>query len=728
MTITKSAHVTVEEVAKTFGRPSATRPKLLTSSATECPKPVSDIVISKLGFVCYLLLVFWNLPSAAADSASFDKTVKPFLNKHCVACHGADAPEGDISLSALTVDLSNEATAKSWEQVYHQLTLARMPPKEEEQPDAHTRAVVLRWLEQEFARAGIKVENKLARPGYGNYVKHELLFGDTEARPSFSPPRLWRIRPAVYERSLQQLAKGGKFVKPFTLRSGGHTFRDYDRQYVIAGADLAQLMANTRVAAGLLTQVIDDTGTMKRGPRTPEQLFAIVRPDNREPTDEQLQTAVQWLYHRVLLRDPTSEEAGRTIAFAKRSMESDGQQLGVQNMVSAVLLHPESLYRSEQGTGEPDEHGRVMLAPRELAFAIAYSLTDTRADESLLKAADDGKLATREEVAAHVQRILADDKIAKPRILGFFREYFEYGGAVDVFKDIALNRNHSPEVLVSDTDRLIMHIYDQDNEVLRELLTTNKSFVQFAIDSKTRQPKKAQATNLGVHFAYNLPPDWKWIPDQPIELPGSHRAGILTQPAWLVAKSGNFDNDAIRRGLWVRAKLLGGSIPDLPITVDAQLPTDDTLTLREKMKVTEEAYCWKCHQNTNPIGLPFEMFDHFGRWRTTELGKAVVTTGAINNSSVKGLDGDVPDAVAMLQKLADSPHVRQVFVRHAFRYYMGRNETLNDAATLRRADKDYVESGGSMKTLITSLLTSDSFLFRKKSQITNYKSQTNLNE
>jgi hypothetical protein len=647
---------------------------------------------------------------------SFDKLVKPFVLNYCADCHGEVDPEGDISLSALTGDLSKEDKVKRWEQVYHQLTLASMPPKAEEQPDAHTRAMVLRWLEQEFAKAGIKVENKLARPGYGNYVNHELLFGDSRVKPSFSPPRLWRIRPAVYERSLQQLAKGGKYVKPFTLKSGGHTFRDYDNQYVIAGADLTQLMANTKVAAGLLTQLVDDKGKFKRGPRTPEQLFQLIHPENNQPSDEQLTTAIDWLYHHVILRDPTDEEAKRTIAFAKSSMASDGQLLGVRNMVSAVLLHPEALYRSEQGKGEADEHGRVMLAPREMAFSIAYGLTDTRPDAALLKAADEGKLATREDVETEVQRILADDKIAKPRILGFFREYFEYGGAVDVFKDIALNRNHAPDVLVSDTDQLIMHIYHQDKDVLRQLLTTNRSFVQHTIDSKTKESAKAQAPQLGAHLAYSLPPDWKWIPDQPIELPGSQRAGILTQPAWLVAKSGNFDNDAIRRGLWVRAKLLGGGIPDLPITVDAQLPTDDTLTLREKMKVTEEAYCWKCHQNTNPVGLPFEMFDHFGRWRTTELDKPVVTTGAINNSSVKGLDGDVPDAVAMLHKLADSPHVRQVFVRHAFRYYMGRNETLNDAATLRRADKDYVESGGSMKALITSLLTSDSFMYRKQIQ------------
>ena len=97
-------------------------------------------------------------------------------------------------------------------------------------------------------------------------------------------------------------------------------------------------------------------------------------------------------------------------------------RLGVRNMVSAVLLHPEALYRSEQGGGKADEHGRIMLSPREMAFSIAYGLTDSRPDAALLQAADDGKLATREDVAAQVQRILADDKIAKPRILGLFQD------------------------------------------------------------------------------------------------------------------------------------------------------------------------------------------------------------------------------------------------------------------------------------------------------------------
>jgi hypothetical protein len=60
--------------------------------------------------------------------------------------------------------------------------------------------------------------------------------------------------------------------------------------------------------------------------------------------------------------------------------------------------------------------------------------------------------------------------------------------------------------------------------------------------------------------------------------------------------------------------------------------------------------------------------------------------------------------------------VRQSFVRHAFRYWMGRNEMLYDSPTLIAADRAYADSGGSFKELLVSLLTSDSFLTRKNQE------------
>jgi hypothetical protein len=173
------------------------------------------------------------------------------------------------------------------------------------------------------------------------------------------------------------------------------------------------------------------------------------------------------------------------------------------------------------------------------------------------------------------------------------------------------------------------------------------------------------------------------------------------------------DNHAILRGKWIRERLLGGGIPDIPITVDAQLPDEPTHTLRERMRVTRVQECWRCHRKMDPLGLPFEMYNHLGLRRTTEQGKPVDASGEIIDSGDTSLDGPVKNALEMIDKLAASERVEQVFVRHVFRFWMGRNETLEDAPALQAAHRAYKNNGGSMKALLASLLTSDAFLYRK---------------
>jgi len=198
--------------------------------------------------------------------------------------------------------------------------------------------------------------------------------------------------------------------------------------------------------------------------------------------------------------------------------------------------------------------------------------------------------------------------------------------------------------------------------------------------------------------------------------PEGQRLGILTHPSWLVSHSDAMDNHAIRRGKWIRERLLGGGIPDVPITVDAMLPNEPSKTLRERMRVTRETYCWTCHKKMDPLGLPFEMYNHVGLFRKTELDKPVDTTGEIIESGDPALDGKVVNALELIRKLAESQRAEQVFVRHAFRFWMGRNETLNDAPVLQAAYRAYKDGGGSMKALLTSLLTSDAFLYRTRSE------------
>ena len=159
----------------------------------------------------------------------------------------------------------------------------------------------------------------------------------------------------------------------------------------------------------------------------------------------------------------------------------------------------------------------------------------------------------------------------------------------------------------------------------------------------------------------------------------------------------------------------------MPITVDAMLPDEPHNTLRKRMRVTTEDYCWTCHKKMDPLGLPFEMYNHAGLFRTTELGKPVDTSGEIIDSGAPELDGEVSDAIELIQRIAESERAEQVFVRHAFRFWLGRNETINDAPVLQEAHRAYKENGGSMKALITSLLTSDAFLYRSREEASHAK-------
>ena len=232
---------------------------------------------------------------------------------------------------------------------------------------------------------------------------------------------------------------------------------------------------------------------------------------------------------------------------------------------------------------------------------------------------------------------------------------------------------------------------------------------------------------------------WDFPTQQPAKIP--HRKGLLTHPAWLIAHAQNLETDPIHRGKWIREKLLAGTIPDVPITVDAVIPPDNGKTLRQRMENrTGESYCWRCHQKMDPLGFPFESFDDFGRYRTeenlehpdnliepakrettNEFGASlpvyktlpVDTRGVLDGTNDPDLDGEVDGAFDLVDRLAKSDRVRQSIIRHAFRYFLGRNETLSDSKTLIDAEQAYLKSNGSFDEVVVSLLTSDSFIYRK---------------
>ena len=558
---------------------------------------------------------------------------------------------------------------------------------------------------------------------------------------------------------------------PVVLSSArDHGLENYPDFYTVNSAEATQIMGVAEdiiryMAYGPLSianpeQITDDPNSYKmvgdiRGlPTALVYSTKVVRPltpvyelmKEEGISDEQLRAAVDYLFESLTFRPPSKEESDGYLTIVKQSIDKLGKEDGAVLGLSSIFLDRDALFRAELAEkGKPDRHGRVMLQDWELGLAVNHALRYIKPDEELRNAIVEGRMRTRGDVKREVERMLADDSVRKPRVLRFFRDYFDYDLGGYICKDSkalgetgvsAKGTSHYRAMFdaTASTDRLIELILQEDKDVFKQLLTTDKvvatksdnvyfgmkrskeaiaESVAAAKKVAAEQAKKEAAEleawkkanpgkkppkekkrkkpsiNHGVVQARLTGPktyarvsrrsfgNGSMKPDRTLATaPEGQRLGILTHPSWLVSHSDAMDNHAILRGRWVRERLLGGGIPDVPITVDAMLPDEPHNTLRERMRVTRQTYCWTCHEKMDPLGLPFEMFNHAGLFRTTEHDKPVDTTGEIIDSGDPALDGKVANAIEMIRKLAESERAEQVFVRHAFRFWMGRNETF----------------------------------------------------
>jgi hypothetical protein len=688
-------------------------------------------------------------PAPFEDAASGKARERPadfaplaaFFKQHCVDCHGADEPQAKVAVHNLAAQPRSEVELALWKRVIGQLESGHMPPDDAPQPTQQQRRAAIEALYAGLERVGIRRE--------GNEVDHDALFASRDAKQSGDSPaategRLWRLSQPAYENLFRDVFRGHKSASrvraPWEMVPDPKTgFSDLASAHRIGEAELEHHLRN-------VLPMVRELTSAKSLPVELRPLAAA----GKSATAEQVDAAVDATFKRILKREPTDEERKRYVGFLQKNLQEAGATAAIEQLTLAVLLHPEVLYRVEAAR----EESQPVLTPHHLARAIAYALTDQGPDAALLEAVAQDKLSTREEVRAQVLRILNDPQASKLRILRFFQEYFGYTNAPDVFKDaptlqaaqVVEDAKYTRKetewaeaayTFVRDADWLILRILEQDREVLRQLLTTRETFTLSKPErgprplsaSEIQQAKRKYRENSTTRgYFRTIPVELRiyeldelairrdaWSPDRPYEMPAGHRSGLLTHPAWLIAQSDNFDNNPIHRGKWIREKLLGEKLPEIPITVDAKLPDEPHNTLRERMRVTREDYCWKCHVRMDPLGLPFELYDHFGRYRETELGQPVDTSGVLDGTGDARLDGPVTNAVDLIERLAASERVEQVFVRHVFRYFVGRNETLEDGPALVEAHRAYTASGGSLRALLASILTSPAFLQRAAS-------------
>lgn len=124
-----------------------------------------------------LLLVF--LASAARAEPSFEKDIAPYLQAHCIECHGPKTQESEFRIDTLSRNVGSENTPQ-WAEIMQRITSGEMPPEDVEKlPSAAESAEIVEWLASRIkegeaarmAKRGRVSYNRLTRDEYVNTVR-----------------------------------------------------------------------------------------------------------------------------------------------------------------------------------------------------------------------------------------------------------------------------------------------------------------------------------------------------------------------------------------------------------------------------------------------------------------------------------------------------------------------------------------------------------------------------
>jgi hypothetical protein len=394
------------------------------------------------------------------------------------------------------------------------------------------------------------------------------------------------------------------------------------------------------------------------------------------------------VYRRLLTDD---ERAQMTRLFDAGVNEKDFTT-GVEWFLTGLLQAPDFLYLLARPSLDETPGDVVPLEAHDLASRLAYFVWDSTPDDALLAAADAGQLNEEPTLSAEVARMVADPRFSRG-ITSFYSGWLH----LDEFSEVARDdpaftadvaRSLSTSLLLSATQ-----VYALPQATLGDLLSGET----YPLDATLRAFYGRAGSGDG--FA-------------PIRMDGEHRHGILTHPGLLALLSRPDASNPIARGLFVLRSALCQDVPAPPagLAIPPLPPLTPGLSTRDRLNGhAQNASCQACHDVIDPPGFALESFDAVGRFRATDGGKAVDTSGVLLASV--DVAGQFSDGDALLAKLAESRDVRDCFARQYLEHALSRPVGAADRCTLNRLGTTFAASGD-LRQLVAAIATSDAVRFR----------------
>ena len=406
------------------------------------------------------------------------------------------------------------------------------------------------------------------------------------------------------------------------------------------------------------------------------------------------QKIVAGLARHAYRRPVTDADTRPLLALYQAGRRKSDFDYGIQEAIEGLLVAPDFIFRVES---EPKatQARAYKVSDIDLASRLSIFLWSSVPDDQLIDLAVAGKLSNPDVLKQQVARMLDDPK-SHALVTNFAGQWLFIRNLATVRPD---------PVAFPDWDESLRASFQAETELFFEsVLRENRSVLELLSANYTFLNERL-ARHYGIPGIYGSQL-------RRVTLDNPERGGLLGQGSLLTVTSYPNRTSVVQRGKWILENLLGTPPPAPPPDVPALEATTANahLTLREAMeKHRANAVCAGCHARMDPIGFALENYDGIGKWRATDGGAVIDTSGKLP-------DGTVFNGPAGLRKVLINER-REDFVSTVIEklmtYGLGRGLEASDRPTLRAIMRESEKSNYQFGDLVEIVVKSTPFQMRR---------------
>jgi hypothetical protein len=386
---------------------------------------------------------------------------------------------------------------------------------------------------------------------------------------------------------------------------------------------------------------------------------------------------------RAFRRDLTPAEITSYTALYEAGSKASGSQSaftkGAALVITGMLQSPNFLYRMEMAdNGAP-------LSGFEMAAKLSLWIRNTTPSDSMLDAAAQGAFDSADG-AANQAKTMLEDPAAVTAMRQMHAQLYKTELLDTITKDNVAGYSEGLKAeFTASANSFFDYVFTQ-NLGVKDILTTQTGFAG---------PLMAEL--YGLKVSGNTV--------QPVTLPS--RAGWYSQAPFLTQWAINDEPDSIHRGVRINLDTLCLGLGP-PSVVLPSVPTlQANQTNRMRYEGLTKGCGGECHNVfINPVGFAFEDFDGLGRFRTTDNGQPVDTTGSYPFAN--GIQ-TFSNSTELMQEIAASPQAHQCWSKKLATFALERDIVETERPLIEALGAVSAASGGSLKQVMLALVKNDAF-------------------